>query len=193
MRRLKLSLLLLSSVLIVPACETVAVGVATPMVVKKRHLNLTNASYAGIEALVVQTPNQKIDPLRPFILQNLEEVIHEPDKTGVLPRRKVYRNPRLVEVMAEQMSSRLQTLGYRVLDTQSPPSTGLPPYIVFGTFHLDNGDILERRGTMQVALQMRDPSNDRIISTHTYFVPVTDEVREYMDSRNVFVPGFLRD
>lgn len=189
--RLPLSLFLCSALLL-PACETVAVGVATPMVVKKRHLNLTNASYAAIETLVTQT-NQKIDRTRPFIVQDLQEVIHEPDKTGIFPRRKVFKNPRLIAVMEEQMSSRLQILGYRVLDKVSPPATSTPPYIVFGTFHIDNGDIFEHRGTMQVALQMRDPSNNRIISTHNYFVPITDEVREYMDSRNVLLPAILRD
>ncbi len=183
---------LLGAALLMPACETAAVAVATPIVVQKRHLNLTNASYAAIETLVGQT-NQKMDPLRPLIVQNLEEIIEQPAPDALTLQKTIHENPELIKVMQEQMSSRLMQLGYRVLDHHAPPATDRAPYIVFGTFHIDYGNLIQHGGHMQVALQMRDPVNDRIISTHTYAVPVTDEVRRYLAGGNVLMPKFVRD
>lgn len=191
MRPFPLSLLLCSTVLLA-GCQTAAVAVATPIMVQKRHLNLTNASYAAIETLVGQT-NQRIDPLKPFVITDLQEIIHDPDNTGLLPPRKIHKNPELSRVMTEQMRGRLLQLGYRVLQPTSSAHTVQNVYEMIGNYYIDHGNIISHGGSMQVALQLIDRAENTIISTHTFAVPITDEVRRYMASGNVLVPKFLRD
>jgi hypothetical protein len=184
-------LLLLSSVAVLPGCQAAAVGsTATPIIFQKKHVNLVNASYAAIETLI-QKSNVRLDRNEPFVVHPLNEVIHklQDDGTGI-PRVTRKPNPNLGKALTNRMTTRVREMGYNVVPSDTSPRTGVE---VNGIFDLYGGYFLGRDQKMKVTLQLSDIATKRVISEHDFIIPVTDEVREYMDSDNVYLPSFFRD
>jgi hypothetical protein len=188
--RLPLSLFLCTALLL-PARETVAVGVATPMVVQKRHVNLANATYAAADTVVQQT-SVRLDRNAPFVIHALDEVDHtaKEGEESWAPRRKVHPNPNLGKAITNRLVTRIRELGYNVVDASSAPKAGTE---LRGIYDVYGGNFLDRNQKLKVTLQLTDIASGRIVSDHDFIIPVTDEVREYMDSGNVLLPKLLTD
>lgn len=184
-------LLVLSSALLLPGCQAASVGsAAVPIIFQKRHVNLVNASYAGIETLV-QKSSTRLDRNAAFVVHPLREILHKPQDDGTgIPRLERKANPNLGKALTNRMATRARELGYNVVKSDVSPRSGVE---VNGIFDLYGGYFLGRDQKMKVTLQLSDIATSKILSEHDFIIPVTDEVREYMDQDNVHMPSFLRD
>lgn len=172
MRRSRL-ILSLASILLIGGCEAVAIGVATPMVVRQNHVNLANASYAAADELVYRAGNS-LNKDRFLVVGDLQEILD-------MNQKKIIANPKLGKVMSEQMRTRFMQLGYTVAST-GPASDG--PVEVTGTYEIVHS-------TMTVSLRMKDHKNGRTIALYDYSLPVTYEIKKYMaDNANMLPPIF---
>lgn len=184
-------IVLLSSAVLLPGCEKLAMGTtATPILFQKRHVNLVNATYAATETLVQQTP-VRLDRNAPFVIHPLREILHNPEDDGSgIPRMKREANPNLGKAMTNRITTRLRELGYNVVKAETAPRAGLE---INGIYDIYGGQILGRDQKMKVTLQLSDIATKKVISESDFIIPVTDEVREYMDSGNVHLPSVFRD
>lgn len=189
--RVPFLLLLLSSAALLPGCQAAAVGsTATPIIFQKKHVNLVNASYAAVESLVQKT-NVRLDRNAPFVVQPLREILHTPQDDGTgIPRVQRKPNPNLGKALTNRMTTRIRELGYNVVERDTSPGRGVE---MNGIFDIYGGQFLGRDQKMKVTLQLTDIATKKVIGEHDFIIPVTDEVREYMDSDNVYLPSFFRD
>ncbi len=167
---------MMASALSITGCEVVAVGVATPMIVQQKHVNLANASYAAADTLSQQT-TKRFAKDRPLIVEDLQEIIDMNQKT-------IIANPKVGRIMSEQMRTRFVQLGYNVVDADSYHGTGAAAGRVSGTYEILNG-------VMNVALRMHDNQTMRTTGVYDYSLPVTYEIKKYMTGNaNMFPPLF---
>ena len=183
--------LLLSSALLLGGCEAVALGVATPMVIQQKHVNLPNASYAAADILSQQA-GKRLEKERPLIVTDLQEVFN-PNQArppvanidDVIDRTKgkPQPSPKVGQVISSQMRDRFTQLGYNVV--QSPVyQGGGAPAEVSGTYEFVSG-------TMIVALRMVDRGNGQVITIYNYSLPMTYDIRKYMHGSANMLPPLL--
>lgn len=183
-------LLTVFAALLLPACETAAVAVATPILVQKRHVNLVNATYASADNLSTQT-TRRIDKNAPFIVRDLEEIRHtSKESNDGLPQQEIHENPNLGKAITNRLTERFHQLGFNVVDEASPVKNGTE---LVGIYDVYGGNFFGYERNLKVTLQLRDIATGRIISRDDFIIPITDEVREYMDSRNTMMPKIFRD
>lgn len=172
MRRF-LGIMMVSSSLLLAGCEAVAMGVATPMIVQQKHVNLTNASYAAVDTLSQQT-EKRFAKDRPLIVEDLQEIIDMNQKT-------IIANPKVGRVLSDQMRDRFVQLGYNVIDAGSYQGTGAALGVVSGTYEFVHS-------TMNVSIRMTDKKAGRIIRVYDYSLPVTYEIKKYMTGNANMLP-----
>lgn len=184
-------LLLLASAAILPGCERLTMATtATPIIFQKRHVNLVNATYAATETLLQKT-SVRLDKNAPFVVQPLREIVHNPEDDGTgIPRLKPKPNPNLGKALTNRITTRTRELGYNIVKSEVSPRSGVE---LNGIYDLYGGQFLGRDQKMKVTLQLTDIASKQVIGEHDFIIPVTDEVREYMDSDNVHLPSFFRD
>lgn len=165
-------MLMLCSALALTGCQVVAAGVATPMIIQQKHVNLTNASYAAADTLAQQAGKQ-LPKERPLIVSNLQEIID-------MNQKKPIASPKVGIVMSEQMRDRFTQLGYNVV--QSPVyQGGAAPAEVSGTYEFVSG-------TMNVALRLTDRASGRVITLYNYSLPMTYDIKKYMSANANMLP-----
>ncbi len=170
------STLLICSALALGGCQVVAAGVATPMVIQQKHVNLLNASYAAADALSMQS-QKTFSKNRPLVISDLQEIL-ETNKKGVVA------NPKVGEVLAGQMRTRFLQLGHNVADMPGYAGSMNDAGAVSGTYEI-------AKNTMSVALQLTDRTTGKILATYTYSLPVTYDIKKYMTkSANMLPPLF---
>jgi len=170
------SMLLICSALALGGCQVVAAGVATPMVIQQKHVNLLNASYAAADALSMQS-QKTFSKNRPLFIPNLQEILD----TGKKP---VIANPKVGEVLAGQMRTRFLQLGHNVADVPGYAGSTNDAGEVSGTYEI-------AKNNMSVALRLTDRTTGRILATYTYTLPVTYDIKKYMTkSANMLPPLF---
>ena len=101
-------ILLAVSLLALGGCEAVALGVATPMVIQQKRVNLLNSSYAAADVLAQQT-GKKMPKSMPLMVSELQEII-DVNKQGAKP------SPKLGQVISQQIQTRFAQLGYNIVD-----------------------------------------------------------------------------
>lgn len=163
MMRAKGCILALSVLLFASGCQAVAIGVATPMVVQQKRVNLLNSSYAAADILAQQSSRRF--PLEvPLVVSDLQENID-------MTQEPVIAHPKVGKVLSEQMRMRFTQLGYTLADENR----------VQGKNHGDVSGTYEiRDGTMAVSLRMVDRRNGRLVGTYDYSLPVTYDIKKYM-------------
>lgn len=171
MRRL-LATLVLTSALFTGGCEVVAVGVATPMIIQQKHVNLTNASYAAADSISQQAGN-RFSKERPLIVDDLQEIID-------MNKTKPIASPKVGQVISAQMRDRFTQLGYKVVG-EGVRTTGGAPGEVSGTYEFVSG-------TMIVALKLTDRGTGEVITLYNYSLPVTYDIKKYMPSNANMLP-----
>lgn len=172
MRRF-LGIMMVTSSILLAGCEAVAIGVATPMVVQQKHVNLANASYAAADTLAQQT-EKRFTKERPLVVEDLQEIID-------MNQKKIITNPKVGRVLSEQMRTRFVQLGYNVVDAGSYHGTAASMGVVSGTYEFVHS-------TMNVSLRMTDKKTGRIISVYDYSLPVTYEIKKYMTGNANMLP-----
>ena len=170
--RARYTALLLSSILVLGGCEAVAVGVATPMVIQQKKVNLTNASYAAADTLSQQA-GKRFLPGRNLVVEDLQEIID-------MNQKKPIANPKVGKVISSQMRDRFTQLGYTVANSSVYQGGGTPG-VVSGTYEILNG-------TMSVALKLVDANTGGIITTYNYTLPVTYDIKKYMSGNAGVLP-----
>ena len=184
--------LALSAAMFTGGCEAVAVGVATPMVIQQKHVNLTNASYAASDS-ISQQAGKRFSRERPLYVADLQEIFHkdQPHPPGANAEDvinsalsgKPRPSPKVGQVISQQMRDRFIQLGYKVV-TSAAGHTGGATGLVSGTYEFVSG-------TMIVALKMTDQSTGEIITLYNYSLPMTYDIRKYMTGgENVLPPLF---
>lgn len=167
MRKLAAALMV-SSVLLLGGCEAAILGAATPSIIKQKRVNLLNASYAAADTLVQQS-GKRFPPGNSLVVADLQEIID-------MSEEKPTANPKVGRVLSSQYRERFVQLGY-----------GVP----------DDGGAAELTGTyefisdrMNVALSLRDAKSGRIITTYTYSLPMTYDIKKYMTRNANSLPAF---
>ena len=164
--------LLLSSVLALGGCMPVVAGVATPMIIQQKHVNLTNASYAAADS-ISQQAGKRFSTERTLVVEDLQEIID-------MSQKKPIANPKVGRVISEQMRDRFTQLGYKV--SQSPVyQGGGAPGVVSGTYEFVSG-------TMIVALKLTDRDTGQIVTIYNYSLPVTYDIKKYMSGNAGVLP-----
>ena len=168
--------LLLSSALalggVLGGCMPVVAGVATPMIIQQKHVNLTNASYAAADS-ISQQAGKRFPPGRPLVVENLQEIID-------MNQKKPVANPKVGIVISEQMRDRFTQLGYNV--AQSPVyQGGGAPGVVSGTYEFVSD-------TMHVALRLTNSDTGQVITIYNYSLPMTYDIKKYMSGNAGMLP-----
>lgn len=165
---------MLSPALILGGCEAVALGVATPMVIQQKHVNLENASYAAVETMIHQA-GKNLNRETPLIVSDLQEIVDTNQKP-------VITNPKIGPLLGGQMRDRFVQLGYNVMDTdmyQGGMNDGL--FELSGTYQFLHSDMI-------VSLKMTDRRAGRIVTVYNYSLPVTYEIKKYMTGNANMLP-----
>lgn len=158
----------LTAALLCGGCNPYTLGMAAaPMMVKTKHVNLLHASYAAVDVLVSQT-QQKFSRDRTLAIMPFTEIVDE-------SREVVLRNPKLGAIMTDQVQTRFTQLGYKVVE--SAPASG----IVTGVYEVV-GD------NLAVRLRLKDSKTGELYGMYDYWMPVTSDIRRYMDERSVAIP-----
>lgn len=189
--RARYAALLLSSVLVLGGCEAVAIGVATPMVIQQKKVNLLNASYAAADT-ISQQAGKRFLPGRNLVVQDLQEIFHANDARPPIANVDdvIYRasgkakpSPKLGQVLSSQLRERFTQLGYTVANSSVYQGGGVPG-VVSGTYEILGG-------TMTVALKLVNSDTGQLITTYNYSLPVTYDIKKYMTgSANTLPPLF---
>lgn len=172
MRRFHAMLLISSAALALGGCMPVVAGVATPMIIQQKHVNLTNASYAAADTLSQQA-GKKFSKQRPLIVSDLQEIID-------MSKTKPIASPRVGQVISAQMRDRFLQLGYKVVDSTTHQVGGAPGEVL-GTYEFVSG-------TMMVSLKMMDRGTGQIITLYNYSLPMTYDIKKYMPSNANMLP-----
>jgi len=162
-------LLAVSSVLMLGGCEAAAIGVATPMVIQQKRVNLLNTSYAAADVLAQQT-GKKMPKSMPLMVSDFQEII-DLNQKGTKP------SPKLGAVLREQIETRFAQLGYNIVD--APPayvSARQPGAEVIGTYEIVKSGF---NGTVNISLKVRDNTKGKIIGLYDYSLPMTYDLRKY--------------
>lgn len=166
------AVLLLSSALALGGCMPVVAGVATPMIIQQKQVNLPNASYAAADSISHQA-GKRFAKERPLVVSNLQEIID-------MDQKKPIAHPKVGIIISEQIRDRFTQLGYNV--SQSPVyQGGGAPGEVSGTYEFVSG-------TMHVALRLVDRNTGQIITTYNYSLPVTYDIKKYMTGNAGMLP-----
>jgi hypothetical protein len=160
--RKRLSLFAALMILPLTGCEVVMMGVATPMIVQQKRVNLPNASYAAVDVLV-QQGGKHLSRETPLIVPDLQEIVDRNQKS-------VTANPKVGKVMGEQMRTRFEQLGYTLL----PPGA-----YAAGKAGRMEGTYRFNEGTMFVSMRLYNPAG-KLIATNDYALPVTYDIKKYM-------------
>lgn len=192
MRGFRNAICLVCAALIPGGCQVVAAGVAAPMIIQQKHVNLTNASYAAVDSLSQQA-GKRFNKDWPLIVSDLREIVNAPRETivtdfqedvGMKPAPPI-ANPKVGRVLAEQMRSRFVQLGYKVSDADSYAGGG------HGALGEVSGTYEILYDTMTVSLKMTDRRTGEIITVYNYSLPVTYDIKKHMaDSANILPPLF---
>lgn len=166
------AMIALSSALALGACVPVVAGVATPMIIQQKHVNLANASHAAADILSQQAGN-RFSKGRPLIVSDLQEIID-------MNKKKPTASPRVGQVISDQMRDRFTQLGYNVVQSNVYQGGGAPGE-VSGTYEFVSG-------TMYVSLTMRDRGNGKVITLYNYSLPMTYDIRKYMPGNANMLP-----
>lgn len=189
--RVRHAALLLSSIFALGGCEAFVAGVATPMVIQQKKVNLTNASYAAADT-ISQQAGKRFSPGRTLVVEDLQEIFNPNearppvanvddivDRTNGKPKP----SPKVGKVISGQMRDRFIQLGYTVSNASVYQGGGAPG-IVSGTYEFVSG-------TMTVKLKLVDANTGNIITTYNYSLPVTYDIKKYMTGNaNVLPPLF---
>jgi len=170
-------IMLAVSLLALCGCEAVALGVATPMAIQQKRVNLLNSSYAAADVLAQQT-GRKMPKSMPLMVSELQQIIDINEK-GAKP------SPKLGQVLSQQMETRFAQLGYNIVD--APPafvSARQPGAEVFGTYEIVKSGF---NGTLNVSLKVRDNGHGKIIGLYDYSLPITYDIRKYMHDGDDFL------
>jgi hypothetical protein len=148
-------------------CNPTTVGIAaSPLFIEGQQTNLLNVSYAAADALSVQT-KQKVPVYSTLRIVPLEEIPHK-------RHQKTVNNPQLGLVMTDQLHARFQQLGYQMVDGDATGQvSGL--YEVIGK-------------QLAVRLRMTDGRTGAHIGQYDYWMPITSDVRRYMDPNSGGIP-----
>lgn len=155
-------------------CEAVMIGIAAPMVIKQKHVNLVNASYAAADILSQQA-GKRFPRDQVMMVSDLREIINN-------SRERMVTNPKVGRVVSRQLRERFVQLGYNVVDADSY-SGGMPRGEVTGTY-----EILD--GTISISLKLVDRNTEQVITTYAYSLPVTYEIKKYMSPQQKFFEPF---
>lgn len=162
--------------LVLGGCEAVAMGVAAPMVIQQKHVNLLNSSYAAADILAQQT-ERRFARETPLVVSDLQEILD-------MNQKKIIANPKVGRVLSEQMRTRFIQLGYNVIDTDVYTGNAKKSGEVSGTYEIKNG-------TMTVALRLKDRNSGKILGLHDYTLPVTYDIKKYMSGNANMLPPLL--
>jgi hypothetical protein len=166
-----LKIMALTAALLCGGCNPYSLGVAaSPLFVKTQHVNLLNASYAAADVLATQT-KQKFDKNRTLSILPFTEIVDENRKPVVL------RNPKLGAVMMDQLQARFVQLGYRIVDGTGTAPSG----ILTGVYEVIGNDLAVR-------LRLKDAKTGELYGMYDYWMPVTSDIRRYMDERGGGIP-----
>ncbi len=151
---------------------------ATSLIYGGESVNLANATYAAVDNLTVQT-KQRFDRNSPLIVERLVEIPR-------IRNDKKVTNPKLTDLMTEQIRTRFMQLGYNVVDTTT--STGAKSQgVVFGSYEAYTK-------TLTVRLQMKDRSSGQLLGLQVYSLPITGDIRRHMDPYSGGIPLYqVRD
>jgi hypothetical protein len=184
--------LLLSTLLALTSCMPVVAGVATPMVLQQKKVNLVNASWAAADTLSQQS-GKRFNRERPLVVSDLQEIFRKgqphppaPNVEDFIDRATMGEpkpSPRVGQVISGQMRDRFVQLGYKVVDS-SAHQVGGAAGEVRGTYEFVSG-------TMNVSLKMLDKGTGEIIALYNYSLPMTYDIKKYMTgNENVLPPLF---
>lgn len=180
--------LLLSTVLAVAGCVPVAAGVATPMIIQQKKVNLMNASYAAADTLSQQA-GKRFAKDRPLLVSNLHEILHKGEARqpianvdDVIDRAKgdAKPSPKVGQVISNQLRDRFMQLGYKVVDNTSRQVGGSVGEVM-GTYEFLSG-------TMYVNLKMVDRGSGEIITLYNYSLPITYDISKYRSGNEFVMP-----
>jgi hypothetical protein len=170
--------LLIACPLLLAGCNYLVAGVAAPMVIQQKEVNLANSSYAAADTLSVQADGWRFDKNAPLLVPDLTETVPEGQGPG--------RNPKLGQVIAGQIRTRLTDLGYNIIDMERYAGGGTPGGEVSGVYEITSSGFASRR--MNVSLTFRDSRSGRAIGSYQYSLPVTYDIRKYMANGELAVP-----
>ena len=148
-----------------------AVGVATPMIIQQKHVNLLNSSYAAADILSQQT-QKTFSRTSPLVVSDLEEILD-------MNQKKIIANPKVGRVLGEQIRTRFVQLGYNVVDGYQ--GGGENPGEVSGTYEIVNSRI-------NISLRMRDKKTGKVIGLYDYSLPLTYDIKKYMSGNANMLP-----
>jgi len=173
MRRHIAFMILACSTLALGGCQVVGAGVVTPMIIQQKHVNLLNASYAAADSLSMQSA-KTFSKNRPLYISNLQEILDKNQNVEIA-------NPKIGPVLAGQMRTRFLQLGHNVADMQGYAGGTSNAGEVTGTYEIANS-------TMNVVLRLTDRTSGRVLSTYTYSLPVTYDIKKYMTGNANMLP-----
>lgn len=160
-------LLAVGCALIVTGCNPTTVGIAaSPLFVQGDQVNLLNASYAAADSLFVRV-QQRVPSSSMVSMSPLEEIVDT-------SKEKVVRNPKLGAIMTDQLRSRFEQLGYQMTEDKAK-ATISGSYQVVGR-------------NLAVRLRMNDAKTGTQIGQHDYWMPITADIRRYMDPNSGGLP-----
>jgi hypothetical protein len=152
---------------LIGGCNPTTVGIAaSPLFIEGDQTNLLNVSYAAADALSVQT-KPRVPNYSTLRITQLEEIPHK-------RHQKTVRNQQLGKVMTDQLHARFQQLGYQMVDGDAKAQvSGL--YEVIGK-------------QLAVRLRMTDGRTGAHIGQYDYWMPITSDLRRYMDPNSGGIP-----
>lgn len=150
-------------------CNPTTVGIAaSPLFVEGQQTNLLGTSYAAADQLSVQT-KQRVPTSSTLRLMPLEEI-------PMQRNNKTVHNPKLGQLMTDQLHARFQQLGYQMVEGDARGQvSGL--YEVIGK-------------QLAVRLRMTDGRTGDHVGQYDYWMPITSDIRRYMNPNSGGIPVY---
>lgn len=167
--RPRFAALMIGCAALLGGCNPTTVGLAaSPLFYEGKQTNLLNASYGAVDQLSVQT-QQRVPPTSTLRIVPLKEIPQQ-------KYNKKIQNPKLGLIMTDQIRARLQLLGYQIVE---------------GDAKAEVSGLYEAIGKeLAVRIRMTDGRTGVQIGQHDYWMPITSDVRRYMDPNSGGIPVY---
>ncbi|MFA5593102.1 MAG: hypothetical protein WC989_07295 [Micavibrio sp.] len=159
------------AVLLCGGCNPVTVGIAaSPLLVKTKHTNLLNGSYAAVDVLVSKT-QARFSREKKLLITPLKEIER-------VDGGKLRSNPNLGLIMTDHIIARFHQLGYNVAENTSGADG-----IITGAYEIIGKDLAVR-------LRFHNARTGELYEMYDYWMPVTSDIRRYMGEDERVIPVY---
>jgi hypothetical protein len=163
----RFAVLMIGCAALLGGCNPTTVGIAaSPLFVEGQQTNLLNASYAGADQLSVQT-KQRVPTYSTLRIVPLTEIPRQRNKKDIY-------NPRLGQLMTDQLHARFQQLGYQMVEGDAKAQ-------VSGVY-----EVIGKQ--LAVRLRMTDGRTGAHVGQYDYWMAITGDMRRYMDPNGGGIP-----